>query len=534
MTEKARARAALALGLGVYAILAARAAWTHRNWINPDAVSYLRNALYWTEGRWIDAISGYWSPLFSLCVAPWLALGCDPLHAAITAVAVWGALLLLAVWMLIRRLGRLSAGWTAIAMLLCADTTVRWGTTLFPDVILAACLMGSASMLMDDRTVRRRGWAMAAGVLGGLGYLAKAYGFPFFLVFLPMSLAALHAPWGAPRAAWRPVARAWGWGMAGFAVLAVPWVLALSLKFGHPTTGLAGPINHAIVGPRDPARDELWRPVPGRVTVWETPETRTYGYWSPLESASSFRWQAGTAWGNGTRIVRALSRFDRFALALLAVVLGPFLAWRAGEPGLLRFALWIAGTFAVFSAGFAFVYFDYRYTAPFLKPLAIIAMLVWADALGKGAAVRWARSALLALVCVTLGLQLNVPFRPYVVEEPAGTPFDNITIDAAPHRALAHELAAAGIRGPVASSFYWGGMFTAYWWDVPFVGLPAGQDAAAVRDELRAVGAAAFLVDPAWPLAGAFVADRSWRLAHRTAAAGQAIDVYVPAAPPPP
>jgi hypothetical protein len=534
---------ALVLPLATYVAVAGWAAWAYRDWINPDAVAYLRNGLYWTQGRWVDAISGYWSPLFSLCVAPLLAAGRDPLHAGVCVVAVWGALLVVATWRLVLRLDLLPGGLAIAALLLTADATVRWGTTLFPDVILAACLIAAASVLVAPSVLSGRLRPAIAGALGGLSYLGKGYGFPFFIVFLPLTLAAFHGPWvdgdanpGPPaRRAWRRLARPWGWGMLGFVLVAAPWVAALSIKLATPTIGSVGKINHAIIGPRDVSRDALWRPVSGRVTVWEIPETRAYGFWSPLESIDTLEWQARYSWANAKRIRNALGQFDWFSLSLVLAVLAPFVALSLHDVALLRFTVWIAGTFAVFASGFVFVYFDYRYTAPFLKPLAIVAVLGVADRLGRKAAssglatvfARWVRPATVGFALVSFAAHLNLPFAPYIVQEPNGTAFDNVIVDSGPHRALARRLASSGIRGPVASNFYWGGMFTAFWMDAGFVGAPSGRDAVSVRDELKAVGAEAFLVDPAWPIAGSIAADPAWSLAMTTEAAGQPIDVYV-------
>jgi len=507
-----------AAGLAAYALAASWAAWTYRDWINPDAVSYLRNALYWSQGRFGDAVAGYWSPLFSLCLAPLVAMGFDPAHAGIAVMAVWGAALVVATGVLVIRLRLLPAGPALAASLLVAETTVRWGTTLFPDVILAACLMGSAVVLVDPAVLTSRRRAMLAGVLGGLSYLGKAYGFPFFLVFLPMTLACFHAP------PWRAVVRAWGLAMAGFAMVAIPWAAALSIKYETPTIGLVGRINHAIVGPWDPSRNELWKPVPGRITVWEIPETRRYGFWSPLDSVTAFRWQVRLVWTHAKQVRDALARFDWLSLGLVLAVVGPFLAHLGDDRLWRRFVLWIAGTFAVFGAGFVFVYFDYRYVAPFLKPLAIMATFACADRLASRGVVR---VIFVSAVILSFAAHANVPFTPYLVEEPHGTAFDNITVDSKPHRVLAHRLAEAGVSGPLASNFYWGGMFTSYFMDAAFVGSPAGNDADAVNAELRSVGARAFLVDPAWPLAPAFERDPAWSLAMETESAGQRIEVFV-------
>lgn len=531
----------LGAGLAVYGLEAAWAFGAYGDWINPDAVCYLRNALYWTQGRYFDAISGYWSPLLSLCVAPLLAAGVDALHAAAAVVAVWGGVLVAATWLLIRRLEILPNGLALAAMILTAEATVRWGATVFPDVILAACLMSAAAVLAAPDLPVRRGAQIAAGILGGLAYLGKAYGFPFFLAAVPLSLAALHGPWGGAGAdgrrgsPWRTLRRAWLWTMAGFLVVAGPWAIALSVKFRTPTIGLVAKINHAVVGPREVRRDELWKPVPGRVTVWEVPETRRYGYWSPFESAESMRWQVRYSWNVVKQIRGSLARFDWLSLGLTLVVLGPFLALLFDDGRLLRFAVWNWAMWTVYCGGFAFVYFTFRYTTPFLKPLAIVGALALADVLGRAAgaapralhAERWARGALVALVLVSFAAHANVPFTPYIVEEPGGTPFNDVTVDGSAHRALAHRLATAGAQGPIASNFYWGGLFAAYFMDEGFVGSPAQADWPGARAELESVGARMFLVDPSWPLAAAIAVDPAWRLLGREDAAGQAIDVYV-------
>jgi hypothetical protein len=530
----------LLIALVAYGVEAGWAFGAYRDWINPDAVCYARNALYWSQGRLGDAVSGYWSPLLSLCVAPLLATGFDALHAAAAVLVVWGAVLVGATWLLIRRLALLPTSLALVALILTAEATVRWGATIFPDVILAASLMLVAAVLAGPRVLERRRVQLVAGVLGGIAYLGKAYGLPFFLVAAPLSLLALHGPWAGEAtsdrgAAWRRLRKAWAWIMLGFVLIAGPWVVALSVKFHTPTIGLVAKINRAVIGPREVERNELWKPVPGRITVWEIPETRRYGYWSPLESASAFQWQVRYSWNILKQIRASLARFDWLSLGLALTVLGPFLALLLDDRRLLRFTVWNAAVWTVYCGGFAFVYFTFRYTTPFLKPLAIVGSLALADRLGAALASaprplradRWARPVLIALVVGSFAAHANVPFTPYIVEENGGTAFNDVTVNASPHRALARRLTEAGASGPIAANAYWGGMFTAYFMEAGFVGSPAGNDWQAVRAELASVGARTFLVDPAWPLAGAIAGDPEWRLSAREIAAGQAIDVYV-------
>lgn len=519
-----RRGALLAVPLAVYAALEISAAHANADRINPDAVCYLRNALYWTEGRFTDAVSGYWSPLLSWCIAPLLASGMDALHAAYLVLGLWGAALVVASRVVLARIGGLPAWLGLIALVLIAECTVTWSATVFPDVILAACLMAYAGAALSPGLFEGRRAALAAGALGGLAYLAKVYGFPFFLLHWPLGVALL--------ARYRSVAvkRALATGLIGlaaFAAVALPWCAALSWKLGTPTYGVAPRINHDVIGPNDYVRDALWQAVPGRVTVWEIPETRAYRDWSIFDGPASLRHQASYSWRTLKAIRGSLQRFDALSLGLAAVLLGPFvLAALGAAPREREPHAYALATVAAYALPFALVYFTYRYTAPWLKPLTILIALRLTWALAERVSRRLA-IALVALVLLSFAAHVNVPFTPYTVEEADSTPFDGITVDAGPHRAMAAALSTAGLAGPIACTRYWAGMYVAYFLDAPFVGAPAGASAEACDAELRARGVATFLVDRTWRHAAAFASMPGWRLATTwTAPSGEVLDVY--------
>ena len=500
----------LVVALAAYVAFEIPAGLTNLDRINPDAVCYLRNALYWTQGRFVDALSGYWSPMLSWCVAPLSAMGADALHAAYFVLGLWGALLVAASWWLLGRLGDIPAWLQIVAMVLVAESVVTWSATAFPDVILAAMLMAYAAAALSPRLFEGRRAAILAGAFGGLGYLGKAYGFPFFLVHWPATVALLAWRRGIPRE------RAIATGVTGaivFGAVALPWALALSIKFRTPTYGLSGGINHAIIGPDDFKRDELWEAVPGRVTVWEIPETRAYRAWSMFDDRASFRHQISYSWRTLKEIRGTLQRFDALGIGLVLLLLGPFAAAALARPREeIDRALWAAMTLVLDAAPFALVYFTYRYTAPWLKPLTIlfVSALAWriAEKLSKPLA-----AACLTVVIASFVAHANVPFAPYTVEEPGGTGFDNVTVDSAPHRGAAERLRAAGVGGPIASTGYWAGMYLGYFLDAPFVGSPAGTTVEACEEELEARGVQTFVMDRTWRFAPAFSQNRAWRSA---------------------
>ena len=47
--------------------------------LNTDAIAYMRIAEYWAAGNFELAVTGYWGPLLSLLMVPFLWLGVDPL-----------------------------------------------------------------------------------------------------------------------------------------------------------------------------------------------------------------------------------------------------------------------------------------------------------------------------------------------------------------------------------------------------------------------------------------------------------------------
>ena len=492
-------RTALALGLVVHAARMLPLAMAYRDRINPDAVSYIQQASYLSQGNIWKSFSGYWSPLLSWCIAPLMALGMDGLHAAHMVMAIWGGLLVAASFLLIRRMTALGPPACLLALLLIGDGALRWGVALFPDGIMAACLLACCAFLAGPNLLGDRRSLFRAGLLGGMAYLAKSYALPFFLALLPLTIAfRMHAgekqspapgrsPCGSFFHALAP-------GLLGFLILAGPWMTILSLKVGKPTFSLVGGINHAIVGPPDmerahPNTDRLWTPPPGRISIWEVPETMTYNRWSPLASRPYLQHQIGLVGNNIGQIFKQIRRFDFLGLSLLFVILGPVLLGYMGQRQAAWTALWGLSVATLFASGFTLLFFSYRYTNPFLRPFCLILTLNTVFHLShrlrsrapRGWLRGWAPAGVWIMVLFSFAAHANLPFEPYTLEEIHGTPFNNVTLDSALHRQLAADLRAAGVAGPLASSLHWGGLYLAYHMQVPYLGTPRFAVSAAQR-----------------------------------------------------
>ena len=173
-----------------------------------DGASYLWMAQRFAEGDAAAALGEVFPPGLPLLVAPWLALGADPLRAAQVVLAVAGALWVVAVARLAERLAP-GSGWWAAPLAAFFGQAARAAAEIYtePAFLLVATLAAYAG-------VERRWWRL--GLLAG----AAAWLRPEALA-LPVAFVLL-----APRAAWRALVPA----AAAVLVLAA-WRAACGIPF---------------------------------------------------------------------------------------------------------------------------------------------------------------------------------------------------------------------------------------------------------------------------------------------------------------
>ncbi|AKJ63481.1 hypothetical protein [Kiritimatiella glycovorans] len=299
--------------------------------VNPDAVSYMRIARYWLEGRTGLAVNGYWGPLLSWLMVPWMAWTGSPLVSARMALAVSAALLYGAglFWM---RVMELPAGVRAAAAWPLAIFCGAWSVRLItPDPLMAALFLAGAGLDVRAARTGKMLHAAFAGVFFGLAYMAKAVALPAAALWV--LLHGAYRVW-ASRGRWRePVLR----GAAAAALTAsvsLPWIAAVSADAGQISFSASGGINHAIAGPPDveryhPTFREFHVPEEGRITSWEDPTAMSYPRWSPLERMDYLRHQLKIPYWNANHILHNWTAFD----------------WLYLTPGILLIAL------CVFAAG---------------------------------------------------------------------------------------------------------------------------------------------------------------------------------------
>ncbi|WP_299957883.1 hypothetical protein [uncultured Modestobacter sp.] len=468
--------------------------------LNPDGVVYATLTEALADGRWSDAVTGYWSILLPTLAAPLTALGV-PAPFALRAVLLLVSVGLVAViGDLARRAGATTPA-REIAQLLVAPFLVviaLWD--VFPDGLLALLLLLFVRALLAASTVRG---AALAGLWGGLAYLAKPVALPFVLAFLVLvTVVRLWAsrrpttvvpPSGVVSTA-APLRTAAVTAAVALA-LAAPWITLISVQAGHPTITTAASFNANYLEPGvegNPLESPGLRAPTAAApdTPWQNPSAlapvRTD---EPADEAGDEAADAAPA-ESGERIGQRLGRVAEQAgyvvetlvrkwpvetvLALAGTVLA---ARRPREPG-SWVALGSTAAAGVLAGGMMLLIVTDRYLW-FSMLALLVPAAVALQALGarRPRALRVLGAALSAVVALA-------------------TAFWFLALHQPPDRdrgvwALAERACPEGLDAPLAGVDEWGrSNLLAYLCGVPYVGLTGSAEAAReVAADVSEVGA---------------------------------------------
>ena len=453
----------------VFQIIAlAGAGWINRQALNPDGVAYMRIASYYASGKMDLAISGYWGPLLSWLLVPWLKAGVTAVAAARIVMALSAVYFLWASWRVFVRfgLGGKPLHWALWSV---AAVSVLWSVeNITPDLLLGALVGHAFSIMTTARWLERPVAAWLTGLCWGLAYLAKGVGFPVALLIC----AGMAGPWWSERPGSRAhLTRGLLFTLMGFSLLAAPWVAILSAKYGGFTFSTSGRLNHAMVGPPDvhrfyPLDRGLHRPEAGRVTFWEDPQV-PYPDWSPFASIGNAMHQLRIVARNGSVVLIMLTSVSLAFPIILSVILCRLyrLEWRARlRPGNWWWAaLPVMALASVYLPGNLLITEQrYFYPAlPYLLVLHVGSLFWWRTAAGT----LWLqRQGMVLLACAVIIPTLG---RSWLRPGPARAAGVQAHL-------LAQKISEAHLAGPIAGSGSMSGgrtgLYLAFLLDQPWYG----------------------------------------------------------------
>jgi hypothetical protein len=329
------------VALAAYAAMLVSLAFHFSHQINPDGVAYLRIAGYYLTGDVGKAVSGYWSPLYSWLLMPWLAVGVPGLLATKLLAAGLAVAWVIGMALLGRRYAE-SAVTRRLLVATAAVSVLSWTIEVItPDLLLAVMLTFYFYVVSDPATMTAPGRAFACGILGGLAYLAKAYALPFFIVHFLGTITLFTWAQSGHGASRRYVVATLA-GLSGFVIVAAPWIAVLSTTYGQLTITTAASSRNIPTSVRRGTTNTDRAPFApglklaaiesGRLTAWEAPDrvpSRPPATEPSTQPAATSSGRLQVLLGNAMVIRDQLSDFDYFQLAIATVLGAAFI-------GLLR------------------------------------------------------------------------------------------------------------------------------------------------------------------------------------------------------
>jgi len=497
-------RSILGWALLVYTVVASALALYQWNYFNADFIGYAtvaRRFLIHPAG----SVTGYWSPLFSWLMLPFLYAGISDMLAGRLVLLAAGGIYITALYYLARSLAPADEAMRRLflaGMLFCAVLeAVLWTTYLLdPDLLASALLFTYLAIIINNKFMHCRWRALAAGLCAGFAYLAKAYMLPFILVQLPMVMLfiarrnerSVHTAGLTSSLVFfsRQLLRSFVLILLGLMLVAVPWILILSVKYTKLTLSTAGSANHANVGPLCFGRDLLWNP-PLQFDFIFDPH---FGPdWSLVESLRNFQHQLYLI------VIYTWSAVCYLISWLVMLGVAWWWLWRLrrrslvvkldiGARQVIGFMLITVG---LYLAGYVMVNIESRYIIPVIAPLCcLVGLTCFCSALNAGGRlavyIRQSKSFVVSGLLLVLpflvadGLRIRKVFK-----------HQQSTL-LSPNQSTANELRNVGLLAqPFASSRWHSGLDIAYAGHAVsmYLGQPLSGDIESRSEELLSANA---------------------------------------------
>lgn len=267
----------------IIAALAAVSTWLlHRRYpfggANGDDFEYLELSRAWADGRWHDAINGYWSLLLPLLLSPTQIFGLS--HTS--AYAVIGMAVTATVVILVFLIGRELGGYMPAVVIVTLAAGIRaaiMSTNIWtPDLLLAAIGLGATLIALRMR------WASAGsrwylfGLVCGTLYLAKPMGLFTGVLMIGLVWILVCGPHIRDRAGSAILKLLLS--IVGQLTIVIPVIGLLSWKYGYLTYGSSGSYNMNLAangGRAYPVLLDLWDPpFPGSILAETDPTFMNY------------------------------------------------------------------------------------------------------------------------------------------------------------------------------------------------------------------------------------------------------------------
>lgn len=213
-----------------------------------DIVPYLDIAKKYLNGDFYNGINGIWGVLISWLLMPFLWLGIKPIISFKILNLFIGALTIFGFDKLIKKFVlNYKTEWLLLLLSIPAVLSFALVHTT-PDLLVVCILIFYCNIIFSDNYNKNIWQGILVGFLGGLGYLAKHYFFPFIIVHLFLS-HIFHYFSNDDQVKKKKIIINCLISYLVFLTISLSWIFILSNKYGFFTIGTSMDYNRAWMSP---------------------------------------------------------------------------------------------------------------------------------------------------------------------------------------------------------------------------------------------------------------------------------------------
>ena len=319
----------LIFALVIYLIIGIFILKYYQHLINPDVICYINIAEKYATGDIGNAVNGYWGPLFSWALIPFLLKDHTPLFALTAAKIVLlmtGVFTIAGLWFLSKKFPmdrtiRLFFLFSIIPIIL----SFIYGK-ITPDLLMVTALIFYLNSLFDSEYPQKYKNGVISDLTGALAYLSKAFALPFFLAHFILFNCLYYFKKYKPNK--KRVRNNLIIGLTVFLIISGVWAVTISEKYDELTFGTSSKYNFALVGPEIQEHHPqsgfgLYKPPNDSATSsWEDPSYIKMPRWSPFESWANFNHQLKVTWNN---MVRTATMLYNFSIITFIIIICAFI-----------------------------------------------------------------------------------------------------------------------------------------------------------------------------------------------------------------
>ena len=377
ITNWVKSNRSLVFVLAFYLICASVLFGRFRYTLNPDGISYISIAQKYADGNFGDAVNGYWGPLLSWLLAPFIYLHRDP-QAAAKLISIGAGTLVIYLISYIGKIWKLNMKVRSIVLFSVLPLCLAWAlpSSITPDLLVVVLVL-SYVIAMSGISIPTYKRSIVVGTIVALGFYTKSFLLPFFILHVIIYATVQFA---RNRTHKKLIITQYGLALIVTAALVLPWFIALSIKYKTPTIATAGVYNFAIQSPErkglPPMEDKglLAPPNSSAVSVWEDPTYIKPESWSPVKNASTMRYFIQTILENLRVIGLIFFSFSVFSISVF--VLSFFILLKKQSHKLWNQQMLLVTLALTYVVGYATLPREERYMWPIFAILLLSAAIL--------------------------------------------------------------------------------------------------------------------------------------------------------------